>query len=34
MHAGYTGKIQVIKKELIIKAILLNYPCIIRINKQ
>ena len=31
MHAGYTGKIQVMKKELIIKAVLLSY---VRINKQ
>ena len=33
MHAGYTGKIQVKKKELIIKAMLLSYPQT-RINKQ
>ena len=30
----YTGKIQVMKKELIIKAISLSYTCTIRINKQ
>ena len=35
MHAGYAGKIQVMKKEVItIKAILLSYPCTIRIDKQ
>ena len=27
MHVGYTVKIQVKKKEIIIKAILLSYPC-------
>ena len=41
MHAGYTGKIQMMKKELIIKVILLNlgyklaiHALYIRINKQ
>ena len=34
MHAGYTGKIQVKKKELIIKAIYYLATHALRINKQ